>query len=549
MVFGVHMLNRLTFLLTTLAIPATFLVFATSVIAKDYFLTIGGGYETSANQLSLERNVIFQQSVLAAQRPDRPSYDVWFADGNDPHPDVQCRDPKFEENCPLARRLLAELLGDADSADLVYRNNEVPNLAGPADLKQVKQHFADLASQVKSGDRVIIYVAGHGGKARRRGRRDNQSKPNPYNTTFYFWNNEQVTASDFASWLDRFPKDAQVVLVMVQCYAGGFAHTIFDHADASAGLSDHARCGFFAQLYDRSAAGCTPDANEADFEEYSGCFWGALAGKSRDGKVITDADYDKNGQVSFAEAHSYAVIQSDTIDVPVRTSEALLKQYSKIGDAPTKSKSPAKKEKDGDATNTEPELLGLSGPVKTLAANCRPEQRAVIEQLTAKLGLKASATVEDVQAKLRQAEDKLDTATSKSNTATRTRRSALKDVRNEIYDNWPELQSEWAPLAVDLATDRADEFVSRVQKLPDYATLGYAKKREEELIKTSMQLERDKARVERLLRACETAVLAANLSKIAKPEIVRRYEELLRMEEGTLADSSHVNSPSAAGGN
>ncbi len=543
------MLNRQTFWQTTLAISAAIFLPGSNASAKDYFLTIGGGYETSANQLSLERNVIFQQSVLATQRPDRPSHEVWFADGNDPHPDVQCRDPKFEDNCPLARRLLAELLGDAETVDLVYRNNEIPNLTGPADLKQVKQHFADLASQVKAGDRVLIYTTGHGGKARRagRGRRENQAKTNPYNTSFVFWNNEPVTASDFSGWLDQFPKDVQVVLVMVQCYAGGFSHTIFEHADANAGLSDRPRCGFFAQLHDRGAAGCTPDADEADFEEYSGCFWGALAGKMRDGKVVVDADFDKNGQISFAEAHAYAVIQSDTIDVPVRTSEALLKQYSKLGDATTKAKSAAKK--DGDAAGSESELLALSGPIKTLAAGCRPDQRAVIDQLATKLDLKAGATVEDVQAKLRQAEDKLDSANSKSSTATRTRRSALKAVRNEIYDNWPELQSEWAPLAVELATARADEFVTRVQKLPDYATLGYAKKREEELIKASMELERDKARVERLLRACETAVLAANLAKVAKPEILQRYEELLRMEEEGLADPSHTTSPSAAGGN
>ncbi len=269
------MLNRLLSGVLCAVIWGVSIFVGQRAAAKDYFLTIGGGYETSANQLSLERNVIFQQSVLASQRPDHPAYDVWFADGKDPHPDLQCRDPKFAENCPPARRMLAELLGDAETADLVYRNNEVPNLTGAADLNQVKQHFADLAGQVKAGDRVIIYVAGHGGKARRngRGRRDNQSKSNPYNTTFYFWNSEQVTASEFSGWLDKFPPGAQVVLVMVQCYAGGFAHTIFEHADASAGLSDHARCGFFAQLHDRTAAGCTPDANEADFEEYSGCFW------------------------------------------------------------------------------------------------------------------------------------------------------------------------------------------------------------------------------------------------------------------------------------
>ena len=210
-------------------------------------------------------------------------------------------------------------------------------------------------------------------------------------------------------------------------------------------------------------------------------FLGALAGKSRDGKPITDADFDKDGNVSFAEAHSYAVIQSDTIDVPVRTSEALLRQYSKLGDAHKKAKT--SDAKGADDKSKDSELLELKGPLTTLAAGCHPDQRAVIELLAAKIGLKGSATVEDVQEKLKQAEDKLDAANSKSNTATRTRRNALKAVRNEIYANWPELQSEWAPLAVDLATDRADEFVSKVQKMPDYATLGYAKKREEELIK------------------------------------------------------------------
>jgi hypothetical protein len=186
-----------------------------------------------------------------------------------------------------------------------------------------------------------------------------------------------------------------------------------------------------------------------------------------------------------------------------------------------------------------------------LAATCRPDQRAILEQLPVKLGLKANATVEDVRDELKRVEGKLDEADSKSNTATRTRRSALKSVRNEIFKNWPELESEWAPLAVDLATNRADEFVSRVQKLPDYATLGYAKKREEELTKAAMQVEREKARVERLLRTCETAVLAANLRQVAKPEIVERYEKLIAMEEGGLAESSaaHRESSAAAGGN
>ena len=133
-------------------------------VAKDYFLTIGGGYDATGNQISLEKNILFQQSILAAKRPDNPPYKVWFADGNDPLPDVQCRDPKFEETCPVARRLLAEIVGDEDEMDLFYRTNEIPKLDGPSDLRAVRDQFRKAAAEVKPGDRVIIYVAGHGGR-------------------------------------------------------------------------------------------------------------------------------------------------------------------------------------------------------------------------------------------------------------------------------------------------------------------------------------------------------------------------------------------------
>jgi hypothetical protein len=518
---------------TRFLIVATFLVAigtlgsSSTVIAKDYFLTIGGGYDVTGNQLSLEKNVLFQQSVLAEKRPDNPPREIWFADGDDPHPDVQCRDPKFEENCPLARRLLAEVLGDPGEMDFVYRNNEVETAKGPADLQRVKQRFALLAKEAKAGDRVIIYVAAHGGRARRAGRRENRES-NSYNTTLYFWNTEQLTASEFETWLDSFPRETQVVLVMVQCYAGGFAHTIFERAKADAGLSDHARCGFFAQRHDRAAAGCTPDANEADYEEYSSYFWSALAGRARDGAAVAGADYDGDGQVSFAEAHAFAMIGSDTIDVPVRTAGAFLRQYSAMV-APAKS-----------------EGAELKGALSALAGYCRPDQAAILNQLPAKLGLGEQPTVESAQKKLRETRDKLAASDEKLDAATKSRRTALKNVRDDIYRTWPELHAEYAPLAIELATARADEFVRHVQKLPDYSTLQYTKKREKELTDASLQLEREKARCERLIETCEEAVLAWNLPLVAKPEIVERYERLLAMEEGSLSCSATAAPSSAA---
>jgi hypothetical protein len=106
-----------------------------SATAKDYLLTIGGGYDPTGNQLSLERNVVFQQKVVAEQRPDKPVCEVYFADGENEARDLQCRDPEFEKKCPPARRMMAEIFGDSDSMDLIYRNHEVPNERGPSERR------------------------------------------------------------------------------------------------------------------------------------------------------------------------------------------------------------------------------------------------------------------------------------------------------------------------------------------------------------------------------------------------------------------------------
>jgi hypothetical protein len=544
-----------------------------SAIAADYFLTIGGGYDPTGNQLSLERNVIFQQAVLSAQRPDRPRHDVFFADGDDPGREVQCRDPGFEQTCPPARRIMAELFGDEDTMDLVYRNNEVSGVAGPAELSLVKRRMREIARLMKAGDRLIVYVTGHGGAAYEAEDEDydyeydeesqswkasaKEEQPerdyNRYDTSLYFWNHDSITASEFAGWLDRLPPETQVVLVMVQCYAGGFAHTIFHQADAELGLSPHERCGFFAQLHDRGAAGCTPDANEADYEEYSSYFWGALGGKTRTGEPITSADYDGDGTVSFAEAHAYAVIESDTIDVPVRTSDALLRKFSRM-----RSKSPDKQPAGdgnpfgrllgvlgGGSSKAGPqELTEAKGPLAKLIGLARPEQRAILQQMPPKFGLDETPTVEHIRQKLERVESKLGVANAKLATATSTQSATRKRVQDELRDVWPELHSDNSPLAMALASERAEEFVATVSALPSYKALSSAKKRVQEFADEQMRLSREEARLHRLLNTCESVALAANLPKIAPQEIVARYQQLVRIEEGFLeaaAKSSTVS--------
>jgi hypothetical protein len=533
--------------------------------AKDFLLTIGGGYDPTGNQLSLERNVVFQQKVIAEQRPDKPPCEVYFADGDNGARDLQCRDPEFDKKCPAARRMMAEIFGDTDSMDLVYRNHEVPNERGPSDKSLIRRRMRELARQLKAGDRLIIYVTGHGSPAERasdgyeyefddetqRWKAKQSDSPsedataNAYNTSFYLWDSESVSVSEFVAWLDRLGRDVQVVLVMVQCYAGGFAHTIFHEANADLGLSPQARCGFFAQVHDRGAAGCTADANEADYEEYSSYFWGALGGHTRTGESITSADYDGNGKVSFAEAHSYAVLESNTIDIPVRTTGALLRGYSHVVKE-------LKKEDGEEAAPEEPfgrflEVLRsekpktdgpgfveLTGPLSALAANARPDQRAILERLPAKLGMVKNPTVEEVRRRLRQTESKTKASEAELSAGDTAYTQLVERVQNEVREIWPELNATYAPLAMELASDRADEFVKRVRDLPSYQALQSAAKRQADLSDTQLELARAEARLQRLLQTCEDVALRANLPKVAPAEIVTRYEKLLAMEEGTL---------------
>jgi hypothetical protein len=551
----------LVILVAALCIPST-------GRAEDYFLTIGGGYSPTGNQLSLERNVIFQQSVLAEQRPDKPRHDVYFADGNDAMRDLQCRDPDFERNCPPARRMMAELFGDADSMDLFYRTHQVQGLAGPAEKSLIRRRMRDLARELRPGDRLLVYVTGHGGPAddsddddddyeyeyddesqtwRARERRpEGEEDRNRYDTSFYMWGSDSVSASEFAGWLDRMPYEVEVVLVMVQCFAGGFAHTIFQQADADLGLAPHARCGFFAQVHNRGAAGCTADANEADYEEYSSYFWSALGGRTRTGEEIGSADYNRDEQVSFAEAHAFAIIESDTIDVPVRTTGALLQRYSR---QPRSRRRRSNNDDEnsfgrilgslgGQGARPNPQgLIQASGPLARLMESARPDQRAILERLPAKLGLGPNATVEDARRKLREVRGDSNSAGSRLRRATETQERSLERVQEELREIWPELNADLPPLAIELASNRADEFAETVEALPSYKALRRAKERVHQLSEERMKIEREEARLQRLLQTCETVALAANLPRLAPREIVERYQRLLAMEEGTLVQS------------
>ncbi len=304
------MLNHRIWVLVVLAWCAC----APASWAGDHFLTIGGGGSPDNNQVSLEKNVLYFTKVLAGAGVGSSPHELFFSDGEDPGRDVQFIDPSFEP--PRLNVMLARLNGNEADLYLQYRSHALPKVDGPSTRQSLTEWFERVGSRLGAGDRLFIYFTGHGGRGRP-----------ARNTTLSLWNDSSIAVREFAGLLERVPKDVSVVLVMVQCHAGGFADVIFEKGETPK-LSAADRCGFFATTHDRQAAGCTADIDEENYHEYSTFFFAALHGSTRTGEAVERPDYDGDGSVSFAEAHAYVQVRSDTIDIPVSTSDVFLRQFS-----------------------------------------------------------------------------------------------------------------------------------------------------------------------------------------------------------------------------
>lgn len=470
----------------------------------DYVLTIGGGYSPQGNQISLEKNVHYFQELLAHQKPG-VQHDVYFSDGQSPGRDLQYNDP--DAPLPEANRLMAEIFASANHLGLAYRNSEIPGVRGASNRENLDRWFHEVGSTLQSGDRLLIYVTAHGGKS--------SDKQNAHNTKLYLWNREELTAAELEKHLDRLPEGVQVAVVMVQCYAGGFSNVIFNDARPDAGLSEQLRCGFFATTHERPAAGCTPDINEEDYHEYSSYFWAALHGTTRTGQAIEQPDYNGDGQISFDEAHAYVLLHSSTIDIPVKTSDAFLREYSTLKD--------------------EPELLTAHTSYDQLLALASPSERAVLEGLSAELQLVGTDRVRQAEALAKTLQDQRKELGSsirqKNRELGRHRRAIQRDLKAE----WPELANLLNPEAVALLTTHATQFVAAVKSHPNYSALAQLQEEIAAQEAERLNLERHWVKTQRFIRTAENVALAANLPQAAPAALVDRYHQLLTAERGTLS--------------
>jgi hypothetical protein len=462
--------------------------------ARDFFLTIGGGYSPSGNQASLEKNVLYVQRVMGSKQLVRN--DIFFADGNDSKADLEVMDPT---SVPKANRLMAEFFGSTRNLGLAYRNHRVPNVIGATNPKNVRGWFQKVGPEMKSGDRLIIYVTAHGS-----GSRDQR---NTHETTIAMWNNSALKMTEFVGLLDKLPQDIEVVAVMVQCHAGGFARFIFNEGNPDAGLSPQRRVGFFATVHDRQAAGCTPEVDEATYVEYSSYFWAAVSGKDRLGNAINKPDYDKDGVVSLEEAHAYTVLTAETIDLPLKSSGEFLTKHGRYGRA------------GGN-------LLTDDAAYSDVMAVASPVQREVLNGLSKQLGLNGEQRIMQAFEVTRRSNR---TRGRRGRTQTRSPSLELKrKISTSLRRKWPELANVMNPTAIELLTSRSDEFVRAIEGHPDYTKYR-------ELADTPAANEQKKrVKYERFLRTVDNVIFAENLRREGKSKLVSQYEAMVKAERKPL---------------
>lgn len=474
--------------------------------AADHFLTIGGGYLPASNQVSLEKNILFHERVLAGTGHESSPHTLLFADGNAPGRDVQFE--PAESAVPPANRYLAQLFGSEDSLDLEYRDHLLQKVDGASTPANIEQWFREKGAELEAGDRVVIYVAAHGGRA--------TDRKKPHDTRLFLWNETSITVGTLSTLIESLPNDVSVVLIMAQCYAGGFAHVIFPGGDAEKGDLDRPVAGFFATVHDRMAAGCTPDIDEENYDEFSSHFWAALHGQSRTGKKIETADYDKDGRVTLEEAHAHTVLVSDTIDIPLKTSEAFLIERARFGD------------------ENHPALHPRSLPYPRLLELARPVDRAVLEGLSRQLDLtgedrhsQATRSAADIAKRRGEMADE-------DKEKRRRFQSARDAIRHGLLALWPDLSNVLSPESVRILTENQEEFVAAVEDHPRFEEWKTLRSEREKIDEERFELEKRWVLYQRFLRTAETVILAANLEKSGDEPAMARLESILAVESGTL---------------
>jgi len=262
-----------------------------------HVVLLNGGGSRAGNYQSHILHVRALLEVLDQARVPRDQITVFASDGEDPAEDLATRELRPEgEGWLLDGTPLESSLG----RPMEFVSTTVAGQTlRPATPDALRAWFAGEGRKIPPGDTLLFYVTDHG----------TPNRDEPTNTRITMWGDKQVfSVRDLQQTFAQLDPEVRVVMLMSQCFSGGFAH-IAEHGSTATpdALPTGEVCGYFASTHDRPAYGCYPENLGADNVGYSVRFVESL---------LADG--------SFTAAQAHALVHDRTPDVPLRTSDVQL---------------------------------------------------------------------------------------------------------------------------------------------------------------------------------------------------------------------------------
>jgi hypothetical protein len=220
--------------------------------------------------------------------------------------------------------------------------------------------------------------------------------------------------------------------------------------------------------------------------------------------------------VSFAEAHAYVHLHSDTIDIPICTSEILLRSFSKTS-APGVS-----------------DVITPDAPFDKLTALATPAQKAILEGLSKQLEFYGQNRTESARKEAQRVLTEKQKADADRNKTMQEYNQTRQRIATAVQTKWPEFGTPWHPRTQEILKSDSPEVIKAIESHDQYKQFNKLAEQLEAVSIKSLDLDRRWVKCQRFLRTAEDIALAANLTKFAPAEVQERYNELVAEECGTL---------------
>ncbi len=267
--------------------------------SKNYAIIINGGGNNESNHQRYFENVHAIYDGFRGHGIPSEQISVLYGSGKVEDTNSSSNQPQFTpidllEHAASSDSTKASTPSAPSTITLDYLfSGEQRLLDGGANSQTIKKKFRELREKLKPGDNVTLYITDHG-------------EQNPEGgSSITLWG-ESMTVNELGDLLREFPQNSQIRVITNICYGGGLTE-----------LTSSNICVFANQQGHKQSV-----SESIDLDLYGQNFPYALKKK---------LDTDKDGKVTYWDAHQYATSLDDPENIPTTSLEwFLLKNKNKI---------------------------------------------------------------------------------------------------------------------------------------------------------------------------------------------------------------------------